>query len=150
MAEEKHRMLFQGQDPCQPVHRASSLASTIQQLPPSYEEATSYRNSLRCMSTDSISIYLGDMQEEEDNRHHSFVNVTIAEPLHHSRPHSRTDSQPDDDGDNISVDIGNAIQMQPLAEACTPQECLPSHSSTGRQKRSIPQVRSGYSNTAQI
>lgn len=144
-------MLFQGQDPCQPVHRASSLASTIQQLPPSYEEAISHRNSLRCMSTDSISEYLGDMQEEEeDNRHHSFVNVTIAEPLHQSRPHSRTDSQPDDDGDNISVVIGNAIQMQPLAEACAPQECLPSQSSTGRQKRSIPQVRSGFLNKAQI
>lgn len=144
-------MLFQGQDPCQPVHRASSLASTIQQLPPSYEEAISHRNSLRCMSTDSITEYLGDMQEEEeDNRHHSFVNVTIAEPLHQSRPHSRTDSQPDDDGDNISVVIGNAIQMQPLAEACTPQECLPSQSSTGRQKRSIPQVRSGFLNQAQI
>lgn len=144
-------MLFQGQDPCQPVHRASSLASTIQQLPPSYEEAISHRNSLRCMSTDSINEYLGEMQEEEeDNRHHSFVNVTIAEPLHQSRPHSRTDSQPDDDGDNISVVIGNAIQMQPLAEACTPQECLPSQSSTGRQKRSIPQVRSGFLNKAQI
>lgn len=117
-------MLYQGQDPSQSVNRASSLYSTIQQLPPSYEEAISHRNTLRCVSTD----YLGDMQEEEDNRHHSFVNVTIVEPLRHSR----TDSLPDDDGDKIIVTIGNAIQMQPLAEV------------------SIPIVRSEYLSTTQV
>lgn len=141
MAEEKHRMLFQGQDPSQPVPHSSSLHTSYSrnswELPPSYEDAVVNRTTLRCMSKTSMSDYLSCSRSEMPvDRRRTFT----AEQQHFNSRLERPYSMPE--GDSINID--NDIQLQPLAEVFTPEESMP-HSSIAPQGHNVPLVRSGYS-----
>lgn len=141
MAEEKHRMLFQGQDPSQPAPNPSSLHTSFSrdswEMPPSYEDAIVNRISMRRVSKTNTCDYRScsraDMQVEKRR------TFAADQQQFHSRL-ERPYSMPASD----SIDAENETQLLPLADICTPKEAMPLNSNT-RERRSVPLVRSGYS-----
>lgn len=135
MAAEKHRMLFQGQDPSQPVPQSSSLhtcySRTSWEQPPSYEDAVVSRTTLRCMSKTSMSDYLSCSRSEMPiDRRRTFA----AEQQHFNSRLERPYSMPEADSINIDSE----------PEVFTPEEPMP-QSSIAPQGHNVPLVRSGYS-----